>query len=111
MTLILERSPDEQALHLHPVLDELLGGSNPGGALYAQDYDVDQRRLQPEVPLLITEADSSQFAAIADVMDGKNLAIKGSPGTGKSQTITNILCRRIGQEDEGTLRRREDGRT
>jgi predicted ATP-dependent serine protease len=44
------------------------------------------------VPLLITEADSSQFAAIADVMDGKNLAIKGPPGTGKSQTITNILA-------------------
>jgi len=87
-----ERWPDEQALHLHPVLVELLGGSNPGGALYAQDYDVDQPEVAAKVPLLITEADSSQFAAIADVMDGKNLAIKGPPGTGKSQTITNILA-------------------
>jgi hypothetical protein len=44
------------------------------------------------VPLLITDADSSQFSAIVDVMEGKNLAIKGPPGTGKSQTITNVIA-------------------
>jgi hypothetical protein len=87
-----ERWLDDQALHLHPVLVELLGGSDSGGALYAQDYDVDQPEIAAKVPLLVTEADSSQFAAIADVMDGKNLVIKGPPGTGKSQTITNIIA-------------------
>lgn len=44
------------------------------------------------MPLLITDADASQFSAIVDVMDGKHLAIKGPPGTGKSQTITNIIA-------------------
>lgn len=87
-----ERWPDNKALHLHPVLVELLGGSDQSGALDAQDYDVDQPDIAAKVPLLITEADSSQFAAIADVMDGKSLAIKGPPGTGKSQTITNIIA-------------------
>lgn len=87
-----ERWPDDRALHEHRVLVELLGGSDSDGALYAQDYDVDRPEIAAKVPLLITEADSSQFAAIADVMDGKNLAIKGPPGTGKSQTITNIIA-------------------
>jgi hypothetical protein len=60
--------------------------------MYADDYEVDQPETAAKVPLLITDADASQFSAIADVMDGKNLAIKGPPGTGKSQTITNIIA-------------------
>ncbi|HEX9867463.1 MAG TPA: AAA domain-containing protein, partial [Candidatus Tectomicrobia bacterium] len=87
-----ERSPEQKALHLHLVLVELLGGSGRGQAMYADDYEVDQPETTAKVPLLITDADASQFSAIADVMDGKNLAIKGPPGTGKSQTITNIIA-------------------
>jgi very-short-patch-repair endonuclease/RecA/RadA recombinase len=42
--------------------------------------------------LLITSADASQHSALVDVMKRKNMAIKGPPGTGKSQTITNIIA-------------------
>jgi hypothetical protein len=87
-----ERWPEQKALHLHPVLVELLGGSDRGEALYADDYEIDQPEIAAKAPLLITDADASQFSAIADVMDGKHLAIKGPPGTGKSQTITNIIA-------------------
>lgn len=87
-----KRWPNDKGLHLHPVLVELLGGSEESGALYAEDYEVDQPQIAAKVPLLITDADSSQFSAIADAMDGKNLAIKGPPGTGKSQTITNLIA-------------------
>ncbi|HEX9868810.1 MAG TPA: DUF4011 domain-containing protein, partial [Candidatus Tectomicrobia bacterium] len=87
-----ERWPEQKTLHLHPVLVELLGGSDRGQAMYADDYEVDQPETAAKVPLLITDADASKFSAIADVMDGKNLAIKGPPGTGKSQTITNIIA-------------------
>ncbi len=41
---------------------------------------------------LIYEADSSQHSAIIDVLAGKNLVINGPPGTGKSQTITNLIA-------------------
>src|SRR5262249_12505375 len=44
-----------------------------------------------EVPL-IADADSSQLAALRDVLSGRNLVIEGPPGTGKSQTITNIIA-------------------
>ena len=56
------------------------------------DYDVDTPEVENTVPLLITSADASQHSALVDVMEGKNLAIKGPPGTGKSQTITNIIA-------------------
>jgi hypothetical protein len=87
-----ERWPEQKALHRHPVLVELLGGSDRSQALYAADYEVDRPEIAAKVPLLITDADASQFSAIVDVMDGKHLAIKGPPGTGKSQTITNIIA-------------------
>ncbi|MDB5920862.1 MAG: putative helicase [Massilia sp.] len=40
-------------------------------------------------PLL---ADSSQLRAICVASEGKNLVIEGPPGTGKSQTITNLIA-------------------
>jgi len=87
-----ERWPEQKALHRHPVLVELLGGSDRSEALHAADYEVDRPEIAAKAPLLITDADASQFSAIVDVMDGKHLAIKGPPGTGKSQTITNIIA-------------------
>ena len=40
----------------------------------------------------VVDADSSQAIAIHDVNQGRNLVIEGPPGTGKSQTITNIIA-------------------
>ena len=43
-------------------------------------------------PALIYEADSSQYRVIADGLSGDSLAVVGPPGTGKSQTITNLIA-------------------
>jgi very-short-patch-repair endonuclease len=40
----------------------------------------------------VVDADSSQTVAIAETVAGRTLVIKGPPGTGKSQTITNIIA-------------------
>jgi hypothetical protein len=64
-------------------------------SLLAEDYDIDEH---PEGDLqLIFDADSSQHSAIIDVLAGKNLVINGPPGTGKSQTITNIIACALAQ--------------
>ncbi|MDO8749941.1 MAG: DUF4011 domain-containing protein [Dehalococcoidia bacterium] len=89
--------PEDRSLDAHQILVELLAGADRSGSPFAQDYDVDLPQIASKVPLLITDADSSQFSAIVDVMDGKNLAIKGPPGTGKSQTITNIIAAALAQ--------------
>lgn len=41
---------------------------------------------------LIHDADGSQHGALVDVLSGRTLVINGPPGTGKSQTITNIIA-------------------
>jgi hypothetical protein len=53
------------------------------------EYEVDRT---PDAPEPITDADSSQHSALIDVVRGQNLAIVGPPGTGKSQTITNLIA-------------------
>jgi len=41
---------------------------------------------------LVFDADSSQHSALLDAVNGKNLVIEGPPGTGKSQTIANLIA-------------------
>lgn len=41
-------------------------------------------------------ADSSQLNAIASAADNKSFVLHGPPGTGKSQTITNIIANALG---------------
>lgn len=60
--------------------------------IIAPDVSVDQPEIAERVPVLIARADASQFAAVADVMAGHSKVIEGPPGTGKSQTITNIIA-------------------
>ena len=40
----------------------------------------------------VMDADPSQIAVIEDAKAGRNLAVEGPPGTGKSQTIANIIA-------------------
>lgn len=70
---------------------ELVTGSEKA-ASSAEVYDVDDEKISSEVPILIDEADSSQFSAIYEAMSGRNLAIQGPPGTGKSTTIANMIA-------------------
>lgn len=49
------------------------------------------------VPALITDADASQHKAIMDMAAGRDMAIEGPPGTGKSQTITNMIATALSQ--------------
>ncbi|MDH1261346.1 DUF4011 domain-containing anti-phage protein Hhe [Pseudomonas sp. GD03944] len=46
---------------------------------------------------LIDDADSSQHSALVDVIRGEDLVIEGPPGTGKSQTITNMISAAMAQ--------------
>ena len=46
----------------------------------------------PADEFLVLDADSSQNYAINKVLGGQDLVIKGPPGTGKSQTISNLIA-------------------
>jgi len=49
-------------------------------------------RFTPQALCLPLLADSSQVRAVAAAADGGSLVLEGPPGTGKSQTITNLIC-------------------
>jgi len=79
----------------HPVLAPLLGdGFETPSDLPSDDASVDPLR-PPEKAFEVVEADSSQRLALLDVERGVSMVIEGPPGTGKSQTITNVIAESI----------------
>lgn len=66
-------------------------------AVFAEDHDVDSRENVIKIPYLVKEADASQLSTLIDISDGKNLAVEGPPGTGKSQTIVNAIAAALSQ--------------
>ncbi|WGP00501.1 DUF4011 domain-containing protein [Saccharophagus degradans] len=46
---------------------------------------------------MVEDADSSQMSALIDILKGQNMVVEGPPGTGKSQTITNLISAAISQ--------------
>ncbi len=58
------------------------------------DHDVDLEGLAAACPI---PADGAQLTAIADAVQGRTFVLEGPPGTGKSQTITNLLARALAE--------------
>ncbi|WP_458403984.1 DUF3320 domain-containing protein [Methanobrevibacter sp.] len=56
-----------------------------------REEDIDTQ-LEYQNMYQVLDADSSQIAAIQDVKAGRNLVVEGPPGTGKSQTIVNLIA-------------------
>jgi len=83
------RNPD---ILQHPRVAELLGSRDCDQEMsYAETYELDSASLAAEIPPLVFDADSTQHSALIDALRGKNLVIEGPPGTGKSQTIANLI--------------------
>ena len=74
------------------IKDLIIGSNNSEASPFADEYEVDEPDVEKKVPHLVLDADSSQFSSLVDVADGKNLALEGPPGTGKSQTIVNAIA-------------------
>ena len=58
--------------------------------------EIDRRRA-PREWLTPLPADSSQLAAVLAASEGRDFILVGPPGTGKSQTITNIIAQCLGE--------------
>jgi hypothetical protein len=84
--------PSANGIDAHPLITALLRDGFPESEpLVAEDDRIDD--LIPPIELHhVVDADSSQTVAIAEAAAGRTLVVKGPPGTGKSQTITNIIA-------------------
>ncbi len=61
-----------------------------------EECEIDAKTLDNTIPpdeiILPISADSSQLEAIWEASEGRNFILHGPPGTGKSQTITNLIA-------------------
>ena len=78
----------------NPLVAHLLDESgapfaDPAGPLDA-DSDVDA--IAQNLPLM---ADAAQARVVADAVEGRSLVVEGPPGTGKSQTVANLVFRAL----------------
>jgi len=101
MYLDLEPSKN-QALLQSSLVQRLIGladsdRSEPIASGFCSEHAIDELPDVHQTYPLIDDADSSQHSALVDVMRGEDLVIEGPPGTGKSQTITNMISAAMAQ--------------
>lgn len=91
-----ERWPEgSKNLLNHEVIKRLFtsqADNNSGTESLSKEYSIDTLGNIHEKFPLVYDADSSQHSALIDAVNGENLLIEGPPGTGKSQTITNLIA-------------------
>ena len=79
------------------VVASLISGKmewQPKEAISANDIDT---RVKPSDMAVVMSADSSQLVAIETAAKGESFVLHGPPGTGKSQTITNMIANALYQ--------------
>lgn len=92
MVMDLERSVEQLAAN--DIIASLAGDEDAQRAMRERVVDVD-RTLPDSTPpadeFLVLDADASQNWAINTALGGESIVIEGPPGTGKSQTIANLI--------------------
>ncbi len=84
-----------QALAAHEVVAAIAGDAEARRSLTHSGQEIDLTepdRRPPSDEFLVLDADSSQSYAINAVTAGQSIVISGPPGTGKSQTIANLVA-------------------
>lgn len=87
-------SPNNEIITKSELINQIFSESESqeilGEEIFTEEYDIDGAGT-PDIPL-VYDADSSQYHVLIDARNGKNLVVEGPPGTGKSQTITNLIA-------------------
>ena len=87
---------NEDAFLKHPFVSALAKGEgwhDDGVKIFPQE-DV-EKHIDPKKLYCPLEADSSQLAAVLYSQMGKSFVLHGQPGTGKSQTIANMISQNL----------------
>lgn len=93
LAMFMDLDTGRHAFDASEVVSALLGGSETVSAMpFADEYSTDAPEVERKAECLVLDADASQVSTIVDIADGKNLAVEGPPGTGKSQTIVNAIA-------------------
>jgi very-short-patch-repair endonuclease len=93
--MVRDLTDNEERILAHPIV-QAIGTSDPTKQSHDLRFDpVDPNRIDEEAPPeqipTVLDADSSQRAAILEAVRGRSFVMDGPPGTGKSQTIANMI--------------------
>ncbi len=94
MAMVKDLREREDELAGNDIIAAIAGDAAARGAVSRQISEVraeDLDKIPPESEFCVLDADSSQQKAIVSVMSDQNGVIFGPPGTGKSQTIANLI--------------------
>lgn len=84
----------------HPCDNDTIGALLDSGFDEPEDAISEEAQLDPIRPAHevceVYDADGSQTLAILEAGSGRSMVIEGPPGTGKSQTITNLIAEYVG---------------
>ncbi len=86
--------PSQKAPATQPLVRATLDPSF--AASYTPEFAVEGEALQGLGEYQVMDADPFQTKVVEDAKAGNNLAVEGPPGTGKSQTIANIIAELLG---------------
>ncbi len=89
-TLAMHEDLRQIAENPNELLTKLLSGRTISGN--DDIYEIDDDKFRNKLPALIEPADASQHSAIMDLLNGDSFVLRGPPGTGKSQTICNMIA-------------------
>ena len=86
---------DWRTITANPLVTHLLGDPNapfadPAGGASSAPAAIDE--VVENLPL---KADAAQARVVADAVEGRSLVVEGPPGTGKSQTVANLIFRAL----------------
>jgi hypothetical protein len=84
-----------QEMAQHDLIAAIAGDADARQTVQARRTEADPReidRTPPEAEFLILNADSSQQLVVRQVVAAQDGVVHGPPGTGKSQTIANLIA-------------------
>jgi very-short-patch-repair endonuclease len=95
MAMVKDLQEHAAGMAAHDVVSAIAGDKLARAQVAASQHDLDPHELDhvpPQNEFLVLDADSSQQCAISGVLSGESAVVHGPPGTGKSQTITNLIA-------------------
>lgn len=84
----------ESPLNDHDIAAALGNGYSEGSSDITEETNFDEVRAI-DSSFEIFQADSSQLLVIEEAKKGTSMVVEGPPGTGKSQTITNLIAEMV----------------
>ncbi|MCP3973039.1 MAG: DUF4011 domain-containing protein, partial [bacterium] len=93
LPMVVDMEQHRDALIANEVVAALAGDADAQEGLRREpDISINlPDKTSPKDEFLVCDADASQSYAVAAALRGHSLAIHGPPGTGKSQTIANLI--------------------